>query len=268
MNPTLIVITGAGSGIGKALAHYFRDLGFPMILIDRSEQSLLENFSSSPALHLLLGDVKDEATWRSCIRSAQKMHKPISHLIHAAGVLQPGFLTDFELSAIDFHMDVNAKGCMLGSTLIGREMKNQEFGHIITISSLAGLAPVPGLSLYTASKFAVRGFSMAIHQELKDYGVDVSVLCPDLVATPMLDLQLQFPEEAALSFSGSAKVLTVEEVRDAVLKLMKKPQPLLCIPKRRGWLAKIAGNWPFWTDVFRDKLHQKGKNRINAIRKE
>ncbi len=52
------------------------------------------------------------------------MHKPVSPLIHAAAVLQPGFMTDFDLSSIDFHLNINAKACMLGSTLLGKEMKS------------------------------------------------------------------------------------------------------------------------------------------------
>ncbi len=265
MNPSLIIITGAASGIGKELSLYFQMVEVPLILIDKSEELLNEFFGLDAGILLLAGDVSNEDTWHTCIRIAQKKETPISHLINCAGVIQPGFLLDFELSTIDFHLDVNAKGSILGTSMIGREMRKQGFGHIINLSSLAGLAAVPGLSLYSASKFAIRGFSLAAYQELKEFGVHVSVLCPDLVATPMLDLQLKYPEEAALSFSGSNKILQTDDIRAAILQLMKRPRPMLCIPRNRGWLAKLAGSWPEMTGIVKKRLHNKGKKMIKIL---
>jgi 3-oxoacyl-[acyl-carrier protein] reductase len=155
---------------------------------------------------------------------------------------------------------------MLGTTIIGKEMKLQEFGHIINIASLAGIAPVSGLSLYTASKFAVRGFSLAAAAEFREYGVDVSVVCPDLVDTPMLTTQLEFPEEAKLTFSGSEKVLQPEDITKVILELMEKPKPQVCIPEARGFLAKIAGAWPMIGELFRKSLESKGQKAIRKLK--
>lgn len=255
MNPTLLVITGAGSGIGLNLSLNFIQKKTPVILVDNNEQTLLSNFQENENTHMLVGNVAEESLWDQVIELAKRLHLPISHLINCAGVIQPGYLKDFNLADIDFHLSVNTKGSMLGTTMIGREMIHQEFGHIINISSLAGLAPVAGMSLYSASKFAIRGFSLAAHAELRDYGVDVSVLCPDLVATPMLELQLKFPEESALAFSGSQKILQASDVTLAILKLIQKPKPLVCIPTHRGILAKIAGTWPWIAEIFRNELN-------------
>jgi len=182
-------------------------------------------------------------------------------------VIRPGFVDSFSLEDIDYHMDCNAKGSILGTTVVGRVMKDQGFGHILNISSLAGLAPVSGLSLYSASKFAVRGFSLSVAAELKRYGVLVSVICPDLVNTPMLDLQLGYPEEAKLTFSGPKKVLEPKEVVQVILGVMERPRVLVCIPESRGLLAKIAGTWPWIGELFRKSLEKKGEkaiqNRIN-----
>ena len=165
------------------------------------------HFAINSNCHLLVGDISREITWQNVVEKAKEIHLPISHLINCAGVIRPGFLADYAISDIDYHLDINTKGTILGTTIIGREMKFQEFGHIINVSSLAGLAPVSGLSLYVASKFAVRGFSLAVASELREFGIDVSVICPDLVNTPMLDLQLNYPEEAKLTFSGPSKIL-------------------------------------------------------------
>ena len=74
-------------------------------------------------------------------------------------------------------------------------------GHIVNIASLASLVPSPGLALYSASKYAVRAFSLAAAEELREHGVAVTTVCPDAVRTAMLDKQLDYPE-AALTFTA------------------------------------------------------------------
>lgn len=266
MNPNLIVITGAASGIGYDLASLFNLKGYSLILIDLNEAALAENFTESSRLQLLSGDISKASTWLHAIEIAKGLGKPISHLVNCAGVIRPGFVSDYELSDIDFHIDINAKGTILGTTLIGKEMKFQEFGHIINISSLAGIAPVSGLSLYTASKFAVRGFSLAAAAEFRDFGVEVSLVCPDLVNTPMLKTQLNFPEESKLTFSGPSKILNPEDITNVILDLMEKPQLETCIPGSRGLLAKVAGAWPKIGEVFRISLEKKGLKAIQKLK--
>jgi 3-oxoacyl-[acyl-carrier protein] reductase len=266
MNPTLILITGAASGIGLNLATNLFEKNFPLILIDLNPSEILLRFQGSPSVKILLGDISKSETWFQAIEVAKTLGLPISHLINCAGVIRPGFLSDYELSDIDYHLDVNTKGTILGTTIIGKEMKFQEFGHIINVASLAGIAPVSGLSLYTASKFAVRGFSLAAAAEFRDYGVDISVVCPDLVDTPMLTTQLEFPEESKLSFSGPQKVLQVDDITKVILELMEKPKPQVCIPESRGFLAKIAGAWPKIGELFRNSLEVKGQKAIQKYK--
>ena len=262
MNPNLILITGAGNGIGYHLASTFFQKGFSLILMDLDGDSLHEKFTESQRLRVLPGDVSKAETWQQAIEIAKGLGQPISHLINCAGVIRPGFVVEYDVRDIDFHLDVNAKGSILGTTIIGREMKFQEFGHIINFSSLAGIAPVSGLSLYTASKFAIRGFSLAAGAEFRDFGVEVSVVCPDLVETRMLDLQLSYPEESKLTFSGPKKVLRPEDITRVILELMERPKPMVCIPESRGFLAKIAGAWPKIGEFFRNALEEKGRKAI------
>ena len=264
MNPSLIVLTGASSGIGKQLFSTFLTRQVPLILVDLDVKKLEGVAQGNKSVACVDGDVAQEATWIRVLDAAKKMGLPISHLINCVGVIRPGFLEGYALADIDYHLNCNAKGTILGTTLIGRAMKNQGFGHILNISSLAGLAPVSGLSLYAASKFAVRGFSLSVAAELKKYGVWVTVICPDLVNTPMLDLQLGYPEEAKLTFSGPKRVLEAEEVVLVILGVMERPRALVCIPESRGLLAKIAGTWPWIGELFRKSLEKKGEKAIRS----
>jgi 3-oxoacyl-[acyl-carrier protein] reductase len=108
---------------------------------------------------------------------------------------------------------------------------------------MAALAPIPGISVYSASKFAVRGFSLAAAQELEPHGVYVTVVCPDAVATPMVDYQLDHAG-AALTFSGP-RILSVDEVAQAIVGLLEgKPRFELNLPRSRAWLAKASSLFP------------------------
>lgn len=131
MNPNLILIAGAGSGIGLHLAKTLLKKGYELLLLDLNRISLEQNFQESQSLRILGGDVSKPETWFEAVEIAKELGRPISHLFNCAGVIRPGFVKDFDLSDIDFHLDINTKGSILGTKIIGAEMKNQEFGHII-----------------------------------------------------------------------------------------------------------------------------------------
>ncbi len=261
----LVLITGAASGIGLDLAKTLESQGRELLLIDLNAKALQEHFTESDSIHFAAGDVSMVEFWEETINRKVE-HKSISYLFNCAGVIRPGFVRDFSLEDIDFHLDVNTKGSILGLRYVANIMKDQGIGHIINISSLAGLAPVSGLSLYSASKFAIRGFSLAAAAEYKQFGVSISVVCPDLVKTPMLDLQLDYPEEAKLTFSGPEKVLTPGDITKVLLKLMERPKDLVCIPESRGLLAKLAGIWPSLGEMFRKSLESKGEKTLQKLR--
>jgi 3-oxoacyl-[acyl-carrier protein] reductase len=266
MNTKLVLITGAGSGIGLHLAQTLQKKDHSLLLIDLNLASLKLHFSESVDLQFFAGDISKAETWKEITQLIHHQRLQVSHLFNCAGVIKPGFVRDLELADIDYHLDVNTKGSILGIKTLADLMKHQGFGHVVTISSLAGLAPISGLSLYCASKFAIRGFSLAAAAEYRQFGVKISVVCPDLVATPMLDLQLEYPDESKLSFSGDAKVLQPADVTAALVRLMAKPKDMICIPESRGLLSKIAGIWPAVGELFRKNLEKKGVESIKKFR--
>src|SRR5262249_26511003 len=146
-------------------------------------------------------DVRREDDWDRAMDAAATAFGGIDVVLNIAGALRPGYVHELAAQDIDLHLDVNVKGVVLGTRAAARRMIPAHKGHIINFGSLASLVPVPGLSLYSASKFAVRGFSLAAANELARYGIAVTVVLPDAVATPMLDLQVDY-DEAAMTFSG------------------------------------------------------------------
>ena len=147
---------------------------------------------------------------------------------------------------IGAQLKVNLTGTINGCDCLLPHFMQRRTGHIINIASLAGYGPVPGVVGYCVSKTAVRSFSNGLAMDLAVAGspVKVSCVCPDLIATPMMDQQLNYGEHSRVVFSGN-KPLTTEEVGACILGKVWTKKPMeLAIPARRAWMGKLMGPAP------------------------
>lgn len=261
------VITGAASGIGRKLVGTLAGRHHLIIAadvdVDRLEaEADIGRWPPQTVVRRRL-DVRDADDWEQLVASAVGRWGRLDYLLNVAGYLRPGHSHEQPVEEIDRHVDVNVKGVMLGTRAAARQMVRQGGGQIINVASLAGVAPVPGLSLYSATKFAVRGFSLAVAAELEPHGVAVTVLCPDAVDTPMLELQVRAPE-AALTFSGS-EPLTVDEVASAVLTIIERRPREVLLPFSRGALALLAGTLPRLATLLHPLLERLGRRKQAAL---
>ena len=210
-------------------------------------------------------DVRSLTNWQSVIEQTLARWGRIDIGLNVAGVLRAGYVSEFNPADIDFIVDINVKGVLLGSRLLTEQMVKQGSGHLINIASLAALSPVLGMSLYSASKFAVRAFTLAASGELRSRGVRVSVVCPDLVATNMMTQQIDQPE-AALSFTGP-RMLTVVDVERAVMHdALERNRVEIIIPSSRGWLSKLGNVFPMLTFRASETLMKKGREKQKQYR--
>ena len=263
-------LTGCASGIGRHLADVLLAAGHQVFATDLDDAALRAHATASawPAdrAHTRRLDVTQAAAWDLVFAEAERVMGRVDVLINVAGYLLPGHVGEFDAEAVHRHLDVNSKGVIFGTHTAARHMLARRAGHIINIASLAALAPVAGISLYSASKYAVRGFSLAAAQELRPRGVAVTVVCPDAVQTPMLDLQLGY-REAAMTFSGS-KILRVEDIARAIVERVLPGRPLeLYLPRSRALLARIADLLPGTTLWLRPLLERRGRARQAAMRR-
>lgn len=268
-NNQTVVITGACGGIGRALTERFLGIGAYVIATDIKEEDLVElrgDFDDQYEERLTTRalDVTSDESWDQLASFLSENHPSgISVLVNNAGVLRPGYIESISKDDIDFHIDINVKGVMLGVSHMLPFLAKAR-GHIINLASLAGVAPIPGISLYSASKFAVRGFSLAAAQELKPKGIKVTVICPDAVATPMLDLQQDY-EEAALTFSGG-KPLTADEVAAEIVSVAGEDKLELMLPTMRGVLAKVSSALPDLAELLIEPLKNRGLSQQKQYR--
>jgi 3-oxoacyl-[acyl-carrier protein] reductase len=254
--PPVAIVTGAASGIGRKVAEALDARGCSLLLADVNEAALAP-LAKPPRVAVRRLDVRDPAAWRDAVEEAVRRFGRLDVLFNIAGALRPGAALEATPADVDLHLDVNAKGVIHGTLAAAPVMVRQGAGHIVNMGSLAALAPVPGLSLYSASKFAVRGFSLSIAEELRPRGVAVTLVCPDAVRTPMLDLQVD-AAAAALTFSGS-RALEADEVAEALVGhvLARRPREVM-LPLSRGILAKIAGALPDVAAVLAPVLTRRG----------
>jgi 3-oxoacyl-[acyl-carrier protein] reductase len=258
------LITGAASGIGKHLTGLLAGHGYGVLATDANAQGLEqaakdEGWATDQVLSHAL-DVRDGAQWEQALDALEARFGNIEVLLNVAGVLKPAWVRDIDDRDLELMLDVNVKGVVIGTRAAARRMVPRRRGHIVTFGSLASLAPVPGLSIYSTSKFAVRGFCLAAATELAEHGVAVSLVMPDAVQTPMLDLQVDY-EEAALTFSGD-RALTVEEIGEAIVHRVLATRPMqLALPPSRAWLARIAGDFPELAQRMRPTLVRAGRRK-------
>jgi 3-oxoacyl-[acyl-carrier protein] reductase len=261
MTAPVTIVTGSASGIGLHLTTVLAARGHRIVATDLNERGLDEAREKhgwrQDQVVIQKLDVTREEDWERTFENAEQTFGRVELLLNVAGALKPGKVVDIEPRDVDLHLLVNVKGTVLGTRAAARRMVRACSGHIVNIGSLASLAPVPGLSLYCASKFAVRGFTLAAATELAEHGVFVTLVMPDAVQTPMLDLQVDY-EEAAVTFSGD-RALTVEDIERVIVDVVLPKHPLeITIPLGRGLLARAANSAPGVSKMLYPMLKKKG----------
>lgn len=263
-----VLVTGAASGIGQAVARKLVADGARVFATDRDEAALATALGDRTDAGLAFArlDVTEPGDWEEALASATARFGGLDVLYNVAGYLTPGWVHEFDVRDVDRHLSVNVKGVMLGTRLAAEGMVRRGEGHIVNVASMAAYAPIPGLALYSASKYAVRAFSLAAATELAPRGVAVTVVCPDAVATPMLDKQTAY-DEASLTFSAP-RILSADEVAAVLTGEVLAERPLeVALPRTRKWLARAADLVPEAAALLRPVIERAGRARRKAHRK-
>ncbi|MET0983166.1 MAG: SDR family NAD(P)-dependent oxidoreductase [Telluria sp.] len=181
------VITGAGGGIGRAMALALARRGCNLALADIDADAVAETTSEAHALRVRATghrlDVADREAVRAFPEAVYAAHKGIDLLINNAGVALGGTFEQASEADFDWVMEVNFHGMVRMTRGFLPHLRASRDSRIVNISSLYGLVSPPGQSAYSASKFAVRGFSNALRHELDGSGIGVTVVHPGGVAT-------------------------------------------------------------------------------------
>jgi len=181
-------ITGAASGIGRALAIELANRGCDLALADRDEaglKTLAAEIGAQRKISVHRVDVGEPDDIAQFARDALAAHPALNIVINNAGVALMGTFEEIDQTQMDWLFDINFWGVVHGTRAFLPHLKTQAEAHIVNISSIFGIIAPPGQSAYAAAKFAVRGFSESVRHELAVAGspVRLSVVHPGGVAT-------------------------------------------------------------------------------------
>ena len=186
-----VLVTGASSGIGAALAERFARAGFNLVLVARSEDKLKQQSRALAAAHgirawVAPADLSQPDAARQLAAQMKRARRPIDVLVNCAGVLAHGSFIDMEATRHRELIDLNVSGLtdMLACFVPG--MVERGGGRVLNVASIAAFQPVPMLATYAATKAYVLSLTESLAEELRGTGVSVTALCPGITATPML----------------------------------------------------------------------------------
>lgn len=237
MTGPLVVITGASSGIGLALARAFAKEGNALLLVARH----MKPVDGMPADRTAYGetDVADYAALERAIRDAEQRFGKTACLINNAGMADARTFTDVEPEAFAREIDVNLKGVLNGTKVVMADMAAARSGTIINISSISDRKTSPVAVGYTASKHAVRAAGESLREAVGMQGVRVINVAPAYIKTNIHEgMGISFEEYCHIL--GNPDFLSAEELAEVVLYCWKLP-PTICIrdivvaPTRSGF---------------------------------
>jgi short-subunit dehydrogenase len=263
----VIIITGASSGIGRATALALARERTRLVLVAR-RQSLLAALeeevrqAGSTALTMPL-DLRQRAQVELMIRSTQERFGRIDVLINNAGFGYWGTVEDTPAEVVREILDLNFDAPLFASQLVIPIMRAQGRGHIINVSSVVGRRGLPLSGIYCATKFALQGISESLRLEVKDDGIDVSIVNPAATHSEFGE-HVRFGKVQA-RFKATGHVQPAEEVGKAIVKCIKKPRVEIYPNKLSRLLAWAGAVAPGITDRV---LYKFLRDRIRVARGE
>src|SRR5262245_46422358 len=180
-NQRVVLITGASSGVGQSAARLLSQRGYTVFGTSRHPTTA----DPTPAVEMLPLDVRADDSVRACVEAVVNRSGRLDVLINNAGYELAGALEELSSEEARAQFDTNFFGVVRMVDAVLPLMRRQKSGHIINVSSLSGLSAIPFLGIYSASKFAVEGFTEALRHEVKPFNIHVSLAEPAFLKTPM-----------------------------------------------------------------------------------
>ncbi|MBI3855950.1 MAG: SDR family NAD(P)-dependent oxidoreductase [Planctomycetes bacterium] len=213
------VVSGAGRGIGRAIAEALAREGMKLVLggltPERLEQAARELRAAGAEVETVAGDVGDEAVAARLVEAAIRRFGRIDVLVNNAGIGHQGRLEDMAPAEFDRVYRTNVRGPFLLMKAAIPAMRKQKSGTLVSLASLAGRNPVPMRAAYAATKWALIGLSRSVLQEIRKDGIRVIILEPGSTLT-------EFGHDAA-KMAQAEKLLRPEDVASVLVGALKLP---------------------------------------------
>jgi short-subunit dehydrogenase len=261
-----ILITGASQGIGKALAEAATAHGAKVLVCARQIDLLLglaqQIRAKGGIIEVIQADITSPRDRQEMVATAEKAFGGLDILVNNAGIGATGHFADCGPERLRQLMEVNFFGVTETTRAFLPMLKKGNKPAIVNISSIAGKRGIPARSEYSASKFAVQGFSEALRAELAKDGIDVLVVCPGLTQT---NFSQNMIEQKALVQLDHMRGMSAEDVAAHTLNAIEKGYNEICLTFKGKMLVLVSRFFPWIADfVVKRKVRGLFKEEIAA----
>lgn len=250
-----IVVTGAGGGIGRALVLNLLERGAKVAAVDINVTLLAETkekaakYAERLTTHLV--DITNRAAVEASLEEIKAAHGAVDGLINNAGIIQPFVkIADLEYAAIERVMNINFYGMLYMTKTYLPELQSRLEGHIVNISSMGGFLPVPGQTVYGASKAAVKLFTEGLWAELMNTSVRVTVVFPGAIATNITANSGVAIPGGASAENSSFKALDPDKAAKLILDAMEADKFRVCVGPDSSFLDILYRLMPKFAAKF------------------
>ncbi|HCZ5680914.1 TPA: SDR family oxidoreductase [Staphylococcus aureus] len=211
----IAVVTGAGSGIGEAIATLLHEEGAKVVLAGRNKDKLqnVANQLAQDSVKVVPTDVTKKEEVDELIKIAQQTFGGLDIVINSAGQMLSSKITDYQVDEWDSMIDVNIKGTLYTAQAALPTMLEQSSGHLINIASISGFEVTKSSTIYSATKAAVHTITQGLEKELAKTGVKVTSISPGMVDTAI----------TAAYNPSDRKKLNPQDIAEAVLYALTQP---------------------------------------------
>lgn len=263
----VVIITGGASGIGSEFALNLTRKGSYVYILDTNEELGIEvarSCGEKASFHKL--DVRDLGAYQQIINHILLQKGKIDALFNNAGIGIAGEAYELNYELWERIIDINIKGVLNGIHLVYPQMVQNKSGIIINTSSLAGVGPLPLMAPYSMTKHAIVGLSNSLRLEARKYGIQVNVLCPAAIETPILkasnpvDLPTVpwIPDTVRYLSTLAGKPYSLRQFTIDALKQIEADKGIIILPQRAKIGALLSRYFPWLAE----------KSILNALEKE
>jgi short-subunit dehydrogenase len=251
-NEATAIVTGGASGIGRALARELAKRGSEVVLADRqirlAEEVAAEISNAGGKAIAREIDVTDYSALEKLVSDTTARTGRLDYMVNNAGIGIGGNVREYSIEDWNQILRVNLHGVINGVQAAYTIMINQGFGHIVNTASMAGLIPSPGVVAYATTKHAVVGLSKSLRAEAASLGVYVSVLCPGVIRTPILEggrygrILVEIPPEKRREFWEKLKPMHPDVFAYKVINSIAKNKAIIIVPswwKLFWWINRL-----------------------------
>jgi NAD(P)-dependent dehydrogenase (short-subunit alcohol dehydrogenase family) len=275
-NEATAIVTGGASGIGRALAKELAKRGCEVVLADRQIQLAGEVASgiraSGGKASALEIDVTDYSAVERLVRETTERTGRLDYIVNNAGIGIGGNVRDYTIQDWDQIVDVNLRGVINGVQAAYPIMIKQGFGHIVNTASMAGLIPSPAVVAYSTTKHAIVGLSKSLRAEAASVGVYVSVLCPGVIRTPILEggrygrMSTEIPPETMRQLWEKLRPMPADVFACKAINAIAKNKAIIVVPlwwKLFWWINRLS---PSLGITLAERNFQKVQKRLRIKR--